>query len=53
MKQVEKFLAVVLTASIIAMLIYVCSSCSPKYGCGNGAPKQSWNKMVRRINSPK
>jgi len=41
--------AVVLTGLLIAAL----SSCSgPKYGCGHGAPKQTWNKMVRRINSP-
>lgn len=34
------------------IVILFMSSCSgPKYGCGHGAPKQSWNKMVRRINN--
>ena len=53
MKIVEKTLATIVTVALIFMLIYGMTSCTPKYGCGHGAPKQSWNKMVRRINSPK
>jgi hypothetical protein len=41
--------AVVLTGLVIATL---CSCSANKYGCGHGHPKQNWNKMVRRINSP-
>jgi len=40
--------------SLVIGLIVCCilSSCSAnKYGCGHGAPKQTWNKMVKRINS--
>ena len=33
------------------MLVYTFTSCAPKYGCGRGAPRQSWKKMVNRINS--
>lgn len=42
-------IAVVLLGLVIATL---CSCMKPKYGCGRGAPRQSWEKMVRRINSP-
>ena len=41
--------AVVLLGLVIATL---CSCSGPKYGCGHGHPKQTWNKMIRRINSP-
>jgi hypothetical protein len=51
MKIVEKFLAAVITTCTIAMLIYAFTSCTPKYGCGNGHKKESWNRMVNRINS--
>ena len=51
MKQLKKFLAGFIIGGLLAMLIYTLTSCAPKYGCGHGAPKQSWNKMVRRINS--
>jgi len=34
------------------LMMFILSSCgAPKYGCGRGAPKQSWNRMVQRINS--
>ena len=51
MKIVEKTLATIVTAALLFMLIYGMTSCAPKYGCGNGHKKESWNKMVRRINS--
>jgi len=45
-------IAITALLSIAAILLLLCfTSCAPKYGCGNGAPRQSWNKMVRRINS--
>ena len=38
---------------IVLLTSFLISSCSGgKYGCGHGHPKQTWNKMVRRINSP-
>lgn len=43
-------LSLLLLIAIAAVVITFASSCSPKYGCGHGAPKQSWNKMVNRIN---
>jgi len=51
MKQVEKFLAGFVIGGLMAMLIYAFTSCTPKYGCGNGHKRQSWEKMTRRINS--
>ena len=51
MKTIEKFLAGVITGGIIFMLLYGMTSCSPRYGCGNGHKKQSWERMVNRINS--
>ena len=53
LKKLEKLLAGVVIAALVYMLSYAFTSCAPKYGCGNGAPRQSWNKMVKRINSPK
>ena len=48
------YLKLALTIVTIGSLImFVMASCTPKYGCGNGHPKQSWNRMVQRINSPK
>jgi len=36
-----------------SMVLFLMSSCSGnKYGCGHGHPKQTWKKMVRKINSP-
>jgi hypothetical protein len=53
MKRFESFLAGMIAAGLICMLIYGLTSCSgPKYGCGHGHPKQTWNRMVNRINSP-
>lgn len=43
-------LGLLLMLAIAVAIITIASSCSPKYGCGHGAPKQSWNKMVNRIN---
>jgi len=40
--------AVVLTGLVIATL---CSCRAPKFGCGTGAPRETWDKLVRRINS--
>ena len=42
----------ILMMMLVAVIIVVfASSCSgPRYGCGHGHPKQSWNKMVNRIN---
>jgi hypothetical protein len=48
------------TSTLIIMMILMLgllasmflTSCSAnKYGCGHGHPKQSWSKMVKRINS--
>lgn len=37
-----------------SLALFVLTSCGgPKYGCGNGHPRENWNKMVRRINSPR
>ena len=50
----KQIVSIAITAllSIAAILFLLCfTSCAPKYGCGHGAPKQSWGKMVRRINS--
>lgn len=46
-------IAITALVSIAAILFLLCfASCStPKYGCGNGHKKQSWNRMVNRINS--
>lgn len=46
-------LGILIIITVVAVVIIGMSSCAPKYGCGHGAPKQTWNKMVRRINSPK
>jgi O-antigen/teichoic acid export membrane protein len=47
-------LVILSTLAIVIMLLIGLSSCGgSKYGCGHGAPRQSWNKMVNRINSPK
>ena len=47
-------LVILSTLAIAIMLIIGLSSCGgSKYGCGNGAPRQTWSKMVNRINSPK
>jgi hypothetical protein len=47
-------LVILSTLAIAIMLIIGMSSCGPtKYGCGHGAPRQSWGKMVNRINSSK
>jgi len=46
-------LGMLMLITITALLAVFTTSCSAnKYGCGHGAPKQNWNKMVRRINSP-
>ena len=37
---------------VLVSLIALTSCSSSKYGCGRGAPRQTWNKMVNRINSP-
>ena len=35
------------------LLVFMMSSCAGnKYGCGHGHPKQSWKKLVNRINKP-
>lgn len=48
-----KGFGVMLVACILLFIVVATSSCSAnKYGCGRGAPKQTWNKMVKRINSP-
>lgn len=36
----------------VGIALSCCSCSSTKYGCGKGAPKQNWNKLVKRINSP-
>jgi hypothetical protein len=53
MKTLEKFLTGFVIGGLMAIMIYAFTSCTPKYGCGNGHKKQSWDRMVRRINSPK
>lgn len=53
MKNLERFLSGFVLGGLIAMIIYAFTSCTPKYGCGHGHPRQSWNRMVNRINSPK
>ena len=40
----------VMLVLIALMLITMFSSCAPKYGCGHGHPKESWGKLMRRIN---
>lgn len=57
-KEEKNTARVVLSITITMLLVLIAitllslfSSCAPKYGCGHGAPKQSWDKMVRRINS--
>ena len=52
MKTLEKFLAGVIIGGTVMFILITFTSCgAPKYGCGRGAPKQSWNRMVQRINS--
>lgn len=50
MKVLEKFLLGIIIGGALMFVLTSLTSCSKKgYGCkGN----QSWNKMVRRINSP-
>jgi hypothetical protein len=47
------FIKIALVATTLGFLVmFILTSCgAPKYGCGRGAPRQSWEKMVRRINS--
>jgi len=47
------FIKIALVAVTLGSLtMFILSSCgAPKYGCGRGAPRQSWEKMTRRINS--
>ena len=48
----NKVKLVIMLVLATGLLLATLSSCSgSKYGCGHGAPKQTWNKMVRRINS--
>jgi len=47
-----KIAMIAITLGTLA-LITLTSCGGSKYGCGNGAPRQSWDKMVRRINSPR
>lgn len=52
MKTLEKFLAGVIIGGALMFLLSLLASCgAPKYGCGRGAPRQSWDRMVQRINS--
>jgi hypothetical protein len=54
LKTLEKFLGGVIIGGALMFILTSLTSCGgSKYGCGNGAPRQSWNKMVRRINSPR
>lgn len=46
MKKVITFIAVAIVTGMV-----VSSCASNKYGCKSGAGRQSWNKMVRRINN--
>jgi len=53
MNSLRKFLSGVIVGMAICMIAYALTSCSSsKYGCGHGAPRQTWSNMVRRINSP-
>ena len=54
MKTLENFLAGMITAAVICMLIFALTSCSAgKYGCGTGVnPRMTWDRMVNRINRP-
>jgi len=51
MKTIEKFLAGVIIGGALMFFLTALTSCSTRngYGCKG---KESWNKMVRRINSP-
>jgi hypothetical protein len=47
------FIKIALIAITLGSLaLFTLTSCGgSKYGCGHGAPRQSWNRMVNRINS--
>lgn len=50
MKSIRRFLLGVIVGGAICMIAYTLTSCRTGYGCrGN----ESWNHMVRRINSSK
>lgn len=50
MKTVENFLAGVIGGMLICMLVFAFTSCKTSgYGCKG---KESWGRMVKRINSP-
>ena len=44
------FALIVVLLSILSLIILLSSCATDKYGCGHGAPKMKWNKMVKYIN---
>ena len=52
MKNIDKLLIMLLLAAGLIATLLLCSCSANKYGCGHGHPKETWSRMVRRINSP-
>jgi hypothetical protein len=50
MKETRTKLIILMLLVLGLIAVMALTSCAPKYGCGHGHPRQSWDKLIKRIN---